>query len=362
MAQDRALAFLSALLLVSCAEEAASPATAQPSEPATTAVRAAAPTSPSVAEPAPAPTPVAEATLPAAITTLLALPLSTSLSLRGPNDGALERAVAFPLEGPGFRYNPRRRPEARFGAVEVVQALVRAALVVHRTMPGGELTVNDLGFEEGGPISQHDSHQAGRDVDVLFYLFDASGAPFPSVGAPLDPAGEGVDFRDLAVAEDDVPVRIDAARTFRFVQALLEDEDVAVQRIFVAEHIRSILLEAARSSGAPAEVIARFEDVTCPPGAPHDDHLHVRFFCAPDDVAGGCQDSNPIYPWQREALRALGLAPSRARPRRNRPRATTTTASEARAAAGPMHPDVIRWLEKREAWLDTPHPGRRYCR
>jgi penicillin-insensitive murein endopeptidase len=310
----------------------------------------------------PATPPSEPATPPAEIVELLALPPDTSLSLRGPNDGALQNGVAFPDRGPGFRFNPRRRPEARFGAVEVVQALVRAAMVVHRELPGGELTMNDLGFEHGGPISQHDSHQAGRDVDVLFYLLGEDGQPIPSVGAPLDPAGEGVDFRDLAIAEDDVPVHIDSARTFRYIRALLEDEHASIQRIFLAEHLRTILLEEARRSGAPADVVARFEDVTCQPGSPHDDHFHVRFFCAADDITGGCQDSSPIYPWQRAALRALGLAPTRARPRPNRPRATTTSAAAARAAAGPMHPDVVRWLERREAWLPIPHPGRRYCR
>jgi penicillin-insensitive murein endopeptidase len=380
-------------MLAACAGESGAPASARPEAP-TARVEVTAPESPAApapradadeapAEPAfedvalrepgaarpsdatnssGAPAPAAPSGPPAETAALLALPLEASTSIRGPNDGALEHGVAFPDRGPGFRFNPRRRPEARYGAVEVVQALVRAAMTVHRELPGGELTMNDLGFEGGGPISHHESHQAGRDADVLFYLFGEDGRPIPSVGAPLDPSGEGVDFRDLAIAEDDVPVHIDAARTFRYIRALLEDEHAAVQRIFLAEHLRTILLAEAHRAGAPAEVIARFEDVTCQPGSPHDDHFHVRFFCAPDDVARGCEDSRPIYPWQRAALRALGLTPVAARPRRDRPRAPVVSASEARAAAGPMHPDVVRWLERRAAWLPTPHPGRRYCR
>jgi penicillin-insensitive murein DD-endopeptidase len=298
----------------------------------------------------------------AEITALLASSPSASTSIGGPNDGRVENPVPFPRMGPGFRYNPRRRDEARFGTVEMVQALVRAAMVVHDELPGSELSVNDLGHREGGPIPQHGSHQSGRDVDVLFYLLDAAGNPIPGVGAPPDPAGEGVDFRDLAVAEDDVPVRIDVPRTFRFVRALLEDEGATVQRIFVAEHLRAMLLAHAREISAPATVISRFEDVTCQPGSPHDDHLHVRFFCTPEDIALGCHDENPMYPWQRLALREAGVSPVRARPRPNRPRAPTTSPEVARARAGAMHPLVTAWLEKREAWLRAPHPGRRYCR
>ncbi len=357
-------------LAAACAGDAATPTpTATPSPTATptptpTATPSPTPTPTATPTPTPSPTPTA-AVVPvphAEIAALLALPPSTSTSIGGPNDGSVEGAVAFPLAGPGFRYNPRRRPEARFGTVEMVQALVRAARVVHEEIPGGELLVNDLGHEHGGAIPQHGSHRAGRDVDVLFYLLDAEGRPMTSVGAPLDPAGEGVDFRDLAVAEDDVPLRLDAARTFRFVRALLEDEHAAVQRIFVAEHVRALLVAHARSIGAPASVLARLDDVTCQPGSPHDDHLHVRFFCAPDDIARGCHDEDPIYPWRREALRAAGVAPTRARPRPDRPRAETTSPEAARARAGPMHPDVVAWLERREAWLRPPHPGRRYCR
>lgn len=347
-----------ALLAVSCAGEPARnpPPAAQPTPSAEAAG------APAAALTAATETVAGKTATHAEIEALLALGPDASASIGGPNDGSVENAVPFPLEGPGFRFNPRRRPEARFGTVEMVQALVRAAMAVHAELPGSELVVNDLGHAGGGPIPQHDSHQSGRDVDVLFYLLDAAGRPIPSVGAPLDPEGEGVDFRDLAVAADDVPVRLDVPRTFRFVRALLENDGATVQRIFVAEHLRALLLEHARAISAPAAVVSRFEDVTCQPGSPHDDHLHVRFFCAPDDIRGGCQDESPIYPWQRSALRAAGVAPVAARPREGRPRAPTTSPEAARERAGVLHPLVVAWLERREAWLRAPHPGRRYCR
>src|SRR5690606_27171785 len=118
-----------------------------------------------------------------------------------------------------------------------------------------------------------------------------------------------------------------------------------------------LLLDAARDADTDPAVIERFEALTCQPGSPHDDHLHIRFFCAPDDLAAGCEDSRPIYPWHSDALESAGLTARVARPRPDRPRAETTTATAARAAAGTLHPAVTAWLERREAWLRPPRTG-----
>lgn len=298
------------------------------------------------------------------VAAVLAMDGSESTSVGGPNDGRVEGAVALPDEGPGFRSNARRpNTAARFGTVEMVQALVRAAAVVDTELPGSVLFINDLGFEHGGPIPHHGSHRAGRDVDVLFYLIDREGEPMDPVGAFLDPRGRGYDFKDLADPADDVLVRIDLPRTWRFVHALLEGpRGDDVQRIFVAEHLRTLLLRQAERTRAPRAIRQRFEEITCQPGYPHDDHLHIRFFCTPEDMAEGCEDSGPTYPWRRLALREHGLRPVINRPRRDRPRAAQTSADEARAAAGPMHRRVEEWLTRREAWLEAPHPGRPFCR
>ena len=285
---------------------------------------------------------------------------SPSVSLGSPNYGSLEGAVALPRRAPGLRYNPRRKDSARYGTAEMIAALVRAAAVVHRQMPGGEVTINDLGYEAGGPIEHHGSHQSGRDVDVLFYYLDAEGEPTASVGAPVEPNGRAMDYRDLADPSDDVPLRIDLPRTWLFVQALIEDQEVALQRIFLVEHVRSLLLDHAERSGAPASAIERFAEMTCQPSYPHDDHFHFRFFCDPGDIPLGCRDTQPIYPWHRAALAERDLEPQLADGRRKK--AKITTDAEARSAAGPLHEDVIALLDRRKAWSERPRPGRRYCR
>lgn len=298
---------------------------------------------------------------------VLQLPSNASTSIGGPSTGQVRGAVALPDKGRGFYHNPIRPYEARFGTVELVQTIMRAAAIVENELPGSVLVVNDLGLQAGGPIRQHASHQAGRDADILFFSVDSQGKPLPSVGVPIDPKGQGTDFKDLADPSDDQPVALDVPRTWRFAAALLEAAGDNLQRIFIVEHVRSMLLaEAARVHADPA-IMQRFADVTCQPEAPHDDHMHVRLFCTPEDMALGCRDGTPTYPFRVAALSALGLTPvlqtlqqtiaaRKARAQR------TTTPEEARKKAGPMHALVKEFLHQREAWLKRPSPGRPYCR
>lgn len=287
---------------------------------------------------------------------------SRSTSVGGPSSGSLRGAVALPERAAGLVSNPHRpNGTAFYGTAELINALVDAAATVDRALPGGTLTVNDVGFQRGGPIDHHGSHQAGRDVDVLFYLLDAQGQPHPSIGVPIDPEGQGTDYRDLMEPADDVPLRLDVARTWRFVQAIVEDEHALVQRIFVVEHVRTMLLAEAARQSAPAASVARFADLSCQPAYAHDDHLHLRFFCTDEDLAAGCADSPPMYPWRLAQLERAGLTPvAEVRPARRRSRIVTE--AEARANAPPMHESVRAFLDRRESWIAQPHPGRRYCR
>lgn len=297
---------------------------------------------------------------------VLALPGSHSTSIGGPSSGRVQGAVPLPDLGPGFYHNAKRPYEARFGTVELVQLIVRAAAKVHADIPNSLLTVNDLGLEHGGPIEHHGSHQAGRDADILFYSVDAQGQPIRSVGVPIDPSGAGVDFKDLADPSDDQPVKLDARRTWRFMAALIDVAGDSLQRIFIVEHVRKLLLEEAARSHAPESVVRRFADLTCQPNSPHDDHMHIRLFCTPEDMAQGCLDTPPTYPFRSQALAAIGLSPQLASMKRSAAErrahaARVTTPEQARERAGPMHKDVTQFLKQREAWLKKPSPGRPYC-
>lgn len=298
---------------------------------------------------------------------VLALPGSHSTSIGGPSSGRIEGAVPLPDEGPGFYHNAKRPYGARFGTVELVQVIVRAAAKVAAQIPESMLVVNDLGLQEGGPIHQHGSHQAGRDADILFYSLDAQGKPIPSVGVPIDPSGSGVDFKDLLDPSDDQPITLDVQRTWAFMAALIEEAGDQLQRLFIVEHVRTMMLAEAARVKAPKKIVQRFADITCQPGYPHDDHIHMRLFCTPEDMKHGCLDSPPVYPFRVEALAKLGLKPliaslQRTVAERKAHNALKTTHEQAKKKAGPMHAKVTAFLKQREAWLKQPHPGRPYCK
>jgi len=313
-------------------------------------------------EPAPEPTPPE---IPGGGPDPLTLEGSYSTSIGDPNHGRLDGGVPLPLHGPGYRFTPRKKIERRHGTVELVRALVRSAVAVHEQMPGATLTFGDISMPQGGDIKGHGSHRAGRDADVMFYLQHPDGTHADGLAVPLDPKGEGTDYNDLEDPADDVPLKIDVPRTWAFVQALLSDDGVQIQQIFIVEHLRAMLLDHAKSIGAPKDVMQRFADITCQPRFPHDDHMHIRAFCTAEDIAKGCEDVSPMYPWQRQLLKAQSVEPVFAKPVKAKPkgkRPKLTSVEEARAKAGPMHPSVVEFLDRRDAWAKKPRVNRPYCR
>jgi penicillin-insensitive murein DD-endopeptidase len=104
--------------------------------------------------------------------------------------------------------------------------------------------------------------------------------------------------------------------------------------------------------------------VTCQPSYPHDDHLHVRWFCSAEDAAAGCQEQAPLYPWFSAAMARAGITPTLATKRAAREKAEVTTQAEADQAVKSQspHADVLAFLARRKAWEKQPHPGRPYCR
>jgi penicillin-insensitive murein endopeptidase len=47
-----------------------------------------------------------------------------------------------------------------------------------------------------------------------------------------------------------------------------------------------------------------------PPAQSHDDHVHVRIACDPDEIAAGCEPNGPVRPW----IAALDSVPRASEP------------------------------------------------
>lgn len=220
-------------------------------------------------------------------------PLAPGLSgsVGWPHHGVQTGAVELPERGPGFvRY--RKQGGYNWGQPQLVEALMAAARQVHEARPGGApLVVGDLSAQHGGKVSRHVSHRSGRDVDLLWYLTTADGAPIPSTtfvqlgsdGLGLTPSGQYV--------------RLDVPRQWLLVKSLLRTLDV--QWMFVSSTVEALLIDHALASGDDAELLWRAQTVMQEPpdSLPHDDHLHLRIACSPAARVRGCAGGGPYWSW-----------------------------------------------------------------
>ena len=217
----------------------------------------------------------------------------------------LTKARELPAKGAG--YHTLSANERHFGTPRFVAAIERAAAKVGRERPGSVLTIGDLSAKNGGHISSHSSHRSGRDADLLLYMTTLEGVPitstsFVSVGA------DGLAW--------DEPhqrfLRLDVERQWLLVKALVEDTEARVQWLFVSRPVEAILVEWARARGEPGETILRAMDAMLQPGPPaqsHDDHLHLRVACDPDEIVAGCEPTGPVRSWWNVADLAAAPPP-----------------------------------------------------
>jgi len=213
-----------------------------------------------------------------------------------PGHGALSGSLELPRVGPGFRWlNPAGH---HYGVPRLVNAVAMAAAEVERERPGGApLVVGDLSKRFGGQIAGHRSHRTGRDVDLLFYAESPAGEPVASPGFfKFGPDGLAFVPPDRAGPKF---VRLDVAREWLLVKALLTLPEANVQWMFISTPLEALITEYARARGEDLELIWHAETVMLQPAdsLPHDDHLHLRTACTPEEVVLGCEGGGPYWPW-----------------------------------------------------------------
>ena len=213
-----------------------------------------------------------------------------SVSRGRTNGGRIVEPALLPEEGDGF-VTPMiwRSRGYRFGTDELVDLIGEASRRVVAARPGARLEVGDLSPLRGGRSRQHQSHQSGRDVDLLFYATDPMGAPVSvETMRRFGASGASTDDRWVKGA----PLRFDVARNWELVKALLTAPEAEIQYIFIYEPLAVLLLDHARTSGEPESLVELARSAMLQPGdsAPHDDHMHVRIFCSAADAELGCQD------------------------------------------------------------------------
>jgi penicillin-insensitive murein endopeptidase len=213
-----------------------------------------------------------------------------------PGHGVLSEGMELPRSGPGFRWlNPSGH---HYGVPRLVDVVQQAAAEVDRERPGGApLMVGDLSKKLGGQISGHRTHRTGRDVDLLFYVETPSGEPVQNSGFYKF----GPDGLAFIPSDHGGPryVRLDVAREWLLVKSLMLLPQANVQWMFISSPLEALLTEYARARGESPELIWHAETVMLQPGdsLPHDDHLHLRTACTPDEATVGCEGGGPYWPW-----------------------------------------------------------------
>jgi penicillin-insensitive murein endopeptidase len=219
-----------------------------------------------------------------------------SLSIGGATTGFVVACRMLPVEGPHHVILAEHSHRGTACATDdLVEALLNAAAAVDRAKPGARLAVGNLGRAGGGEIPWSVSHHSGRDADVGLYLLGPDGKPFlPKTLVALDRAGRA--------DADGVPVRFDTARNWLLVKTLLTDPSVSIQWMFLSRSLKRMVLEHARKAKEPPALVRRAEEALAQPvrSRPHNDHLHLRIGCPPDDVLEGCRDTGSQRSWFRD--------------------------------------------------------------
>jgi penicillin-insensitive murein endopeptidase len=222
------------------------------------------------------------------------VPSPLAPGLRGsvgvPHHGVLTDGVALPQKGDGFVR--LRTDDVKWGNPRLVRLLTHAASTVKRARGGPPLVIADLAKRGGGKTPHHRSHRSGRDVDLLLFALTPQGVPQKSPGF----VRFGADGLGKA---DGRWVRFDVPRTWALVKALLLAPEGHVQWIFVARWLEALVIEYASARGEDEELVWMAESVLLQPGdsAPHDDHLHLRIACTPEEAVAGCEGGGPYWPW-----------------------------------------------------------------
>ncbi|MBA3460713.1 MAG: penicillin-insensitive murein endopeptidase [Deltaproteobacteria bacterium] len=194
-------------------------------------------------------------------------------SIGAPWSGRLQAPARLP-RGEGYVL---RRPNRVFGTRTTVEFVREAVTNTLEAFPKVHvLAIGDLSAESGGRITEHNSHQSGRDADLgLFFK--------------KKPAGYPKSFARATAAN------LDAAATWKLVWELAKTstQDGGAQIIFLDYDVQGILYRWAKANKVSEKRLDRVFQY--PHGRDsangvvrhypnHENHLHVRFKCRDRDT------------------------------------------------------------------------------
>lgn len=181
-----------------------------------------------------------------------------SISLGVPSGGRLFNAVQMPSADARWELVD---PAHAWGTEETVDYLSRAIGKVHEQFPGSpKLYIGHISAKEGGHLSPHLSHQAGRDVDISYFYTDQRAGWYARAGAH----------------------NLDLPRTWAFVRSLVTETDVEL--ILIDYSLQALIRKYALQIGedeAWVHGLFRGQGKLRPlivHAKGHATHIHVRFY------------------------------------------------------------------------------------
>lgn len=195
-------------------------------------------------------------------------------SIGAPWAGRLAAPARLP-RGEGYVI---RRPWRSYGTRTTVDHVREAVTNTLEAYPKVHvLAIGDISAETGGQITEHRSHQSGRDIDIgLFYRKKPAGYPANFVRATED--------------------NLDPAATWKLIWELAKTstDDGGTQVIFLDYNVQGIVYRWAKEHDVSEKRLDRVFQY--PHGKDsangvvrhiplHDNHIHVRFKCRDRDTS-----------------------------------------------------------------------------
>ncbi len=169
------------------------------------------------------------------------------VSVGAPNAGRLVYSVPLPEDPAWVLARGRQRA---YGTTETIENLTTALSAYARRFPAAPpVEVGDISAHRGGKISSHNSHQSGRDADIML------------VRSPTTAAS-----------------RFSPERNWFLVKTLIDQGDV--QTIFLNASEQRWLRSAAVADVGATRATEYFTRIRHERG--HNEHMHVRFGCPQD--------------------------------------------------------------------------------
>lgn len=186
--------------------------------------------------------------------------------------------ILFPLESDGLiAQNKVHWLLGRcYGLPKAYDALEEASRHLREAYPGSVVSFMDVNGRHKEQLSKHHSHQEGVDVDVLFFGSMPDGQYVPSETS-LVIEGYLLDYETDGKCGE---LTFDAARNWRFIEGVLMNRSLEVEKIFVEPYIKEWLIKEGEKQGATDDILRWADEVLQYAGdysEDHKDHFHIRF-------------------------------------------------------------------------------------